>query len=40
MPLFDASANVVVTCPSNKLDAAAEGLEAALGVPVRTLQQD
>ena len=35
VPLFDASANVALTCPSNKLDAAAEGLEAALGVPVR-----
>ena len=40
VPLFDASANVAVTCPSNKLDAAAEGLEATLGVPVRKLQEE
>ena len=40
VPLFDASANVAVTCPSNKLDTAAEGLEAVLGVPVRKLQEE
>ena len=40
VPLFDASANVAVTCPSNKLDAAAEGLGATLGVPVRKLQEE
>ena len=40
LPLFDPSANLAATCPPNKLDSDAEGLQAALGVPVRKLQED
>jgi len=40
VPLFDASANLAATCPPAKLDVACDGLEAALGVPVRRLTEE
>ena len=40
VPLFDEAANVAATCPTNKLDADADGLREALGVPVRKLVED
>eukprot|EP00966_Prymnesium_polylepis_P000326 7460-Prymnesium_polylepis.1 len=40
VPLFDPSANLAASCPTNKLDAACDGLEAALGVPVRKLKEE
>jgi len=40
VPLFDASANLAAVCPTNKLDAGAHGLEAALGISVRKLQEE
>ena len=40
VPLFDPSANLAATCPTNKLDSDAEGLEGALGVHVRKLTEE
>ena len=40
VPLFDQAANVAATCPTNKLDADADGLRDALGVPVRKLVEE
>lgn len=38
--LFDPSANLVATCPTNKLDADVEGLSAVLGTSVTALKED
>jgi Zn-dependent M16 (insulinase) family peptidase len=40
VPLFDASANLSATCPTNKLDAVADGLRETLGVDVAKHSED
>ena len=40
VPLFDASANMAVTCPPSKVEALTTGLEAAHGAAVRVVPED
>ena len=40
VPIFDAGANLVVTCPSNKLDDVCDGVAAEVGIEVRTVPEE
>ena len=39
VPIFDAGANLVVTCPSNKLDDVCDGVAAEVGIEVRVPEE-
>ena len=40
VPIFDAGANLVVTCPSNKLDEVCDGVAAEVGIEVRKVPEE